>query len=456
MRYRTMARALPLGAVLLLGPAIAGAQTDGTLRSKISQLFIFGASDEPLLLGGSIDPNNPASIQAHGHHFVPAAVAENASLIGFIGGAIAGGVGNIPIATTSGGVTFRFEGGIPVKTSLSSGPIFAERAQTLGRGRASVGVGRNVFKFTTLRGVPLDNISLIFTHENVDFAGCSTANGGADCAQMGVPTLENEIMPFRLKLAVDIAVTTLYATYGVNDRLDVGVIVPVVSTSLHGESTVQIVPFGPPPAVHFFGGTPSNPVLAASRTVDGSAIGLGDVAVRVKLNVHESPTSGVALLGEARFGTGSSEDLLGSGAFSARGLAILSGRIDAFSPHLNLGYLYHSRTAERTWNDAVLVIGGFDQLITDRVTLAADVLSELQVGRSRLLLPGPVTYDAPYRRVIDPTTIPDRRDDLVTGSLGAKFVLPRGFTLIANALVPLNRGGVRPDIIYTTGVTLDF
>jgi len=273
---------------------------------------------------------------------------------------------------------------------------------------------------------------------------------------MGVPTLENEIMPFRLKLAVDIAVTTLYATYGVNDRLDVGVIVPVVSTSLHGESTVQIVPFGPPPAVHFFGGTPSNPVLAASRTVDGSAIGLGDVAVRVKLNVHESPTSGVALLGEARFGTGSSEDLLGSGAFSARGLAILSGRIDAFSPHLNLGYLYHSRTAERTWNDAVLVIGGFDQLITDRVTLAADVLSELQVGRSRLVLPGPVTYDAPYRRVIDPTTIPDRRDDLVTGSLGAKFALPRGFTLIANALVPLNRGGVRPDIIYTTGVTLDF
>jgi len=44
-------------------------------------------------------------------------------------------IGNVPIATTSGGVTFRFEGGIPVKSSLSLGPIFAERAQTLGRGR---------------------------------------------------------------------------------------------------------------------------------------------------------------------------------------------------------------------------------------------------------------------------------------------------------------------------------
>jgi hypothetical protein len=273
---------------------------------------------------------------------------------------------------------------------------------------------------------------------------------------MGIPTLENEIMPFRLNLAVDVTVTTLYATYGVNDRLDIGVIVPLVSTKLHGESTAQIIPFGPPPAVHFFGGTPSDPVLSASRTVDGSAIGLGDVAVRVKVGVHESPTSGVALLGEARFGTGSSDDLLGAGSFSARGLAVLSGRIDAFSPHLNLGYLYHARTVDRTWNDAVLVTGGFDQLISDRVTLAADVVSELQVGRSRLQLPGPVAYDAPYHRIIDPTTIPDQRDDLVTGSFGAKFTLPKGFTLVGNALFPLNRGGMRPDIIYTTGVALDF
>jgi hypothetical protein len=455
MRNSVVVRLALMGG-LLVCPAAVAAQADGTLRGKISQLFIFGSGEAPLFLGGSADPNNPANIQAHGNHFVPAAVAENASLIGFIGGAISTSIGNLPIATTSGGVTFRFEGGIPVRTSLSPGPIFAERAQTLGRGRTSVGVGHSAFHFTSLRGVPMDNISLIFTHENVDFAGCSAANGGADCAQMGVPTLENEIMPFRLNLAVDVSVTTLYATYGVFDRLDVGVIVPLVNTTLHGESNAQIIPFGPPPAVHFFGGTPANPVLSASRTVDGSSLGLGDVAMRVKFGVHEGQNSGVALLGEARFGTGSPDDLLGSGAFSARGLVIVSGRIDAFSPHLNLGYLYHTRGAERTWNDAVLLTGGFDQLISEHIMLAADVLSELQVGRSRLQLPGPVTYDAPYHRVIEPTTIPDRRDDLVTGSFGGKFVLPKGFILIANALVPLNRGGLRPDIIYTTGLELDF
>jgi hypothetical protein len=386
---------------------------------------------------------------------VPAAVAENGSLIGFLSGAIAGSVGNVPIATTSGGVTFRFEGGIPVKTSLSSGPIFAERAQTLGRGRTSVGIGRSSFKFTSLRGVPMDNISLIFTHENVDFAGCDSANGG-DCSLMGIPRLENEIMAFRLNLAIDVAVTTIYATYGLADRLDVGVIVPLVSTKLHGESNVQIIPFGPPPAVHFFGGTPTDPVLAASRTVDGSSFGLGDVTVRMKFGVHEGQNSGLALLGEARFGTGNPDDLLGAGGFTARGLAVMSGRINAFSPHLNLGYLYHAPNAQHTFNDAVLVTGGFDDLLSEHITLAADVVSELQVGSSRLQLPGPVTYDSPYHRVIEPTTIPDRRDDLVSGSFGGKFTIPGGFTVIANALIPLNKGGMRPDVIYTTGLELDF
>ena len=77
-------------------------------------------------------------------------------------------------------------------------------------------------------------------------------------------------------------------------------------------------------------------------------------------------------------------------------------------------------------------------------------MSELQVGDRKLRLPGPVTYDAPFHRVIHPTTIPDMRDDIVNGSFGFKFQLPNAFTVVANALVPLNRGGMRPNLIYTT------
>lgn len=440
----------------LLGVPRAGlAQADGSLRARISQLFILGSGRDALVLGGSTDPNNPASTQAHGRHFVPSAVAENASLIGFISGAISASIGNFPVGSTSGGVTFRFEGGVPVKTSTSAGPIFAERAQTLGRGRASVGVGRSTFRFSTLRGVPMDNISLIFTHQNVNFDGCTAANNGADCAKMGVPNLENEILPFQLRLDLKVAVTNLYATYGVTDRFDVGVVIPVVSTTLDGESSAQLIPFGNPPAVHFFAGTPTVPVLSARRSVSGSATGLGDVAVRMKLSLREMPRTSIALLSEARFATGSESDLLGAGKFSARGLAVLSGSVNALSPHLNVGYVYRARSTEQTWNDAVLATAGFDHLLSENLTLAADVVSELQVGRSRLRLPGAVTYDAPYQRVIEPTNIPDKRDDLVTGSFGGKYSI-RTLTVIANALVPLNRGGMRSNLIYTTGVELNF
>ena len=445
-----------LAALTAAVPRAAHAQTDNSLRNKIAQLFIFGAGQDPLFLAGSADPNNPASIQAHGDHFVPSAVSENGSLIGFISGAISTSVGNLPIGATSGSVNFKFEGGVPVKTSTSAGPIFAERAQTLGRGRSIVGIGRNTFHFTSLRGVPLDDIELIFTHENVNFAGCDSIQGG-DCSKMGIPNLENDIMQFRLNLNLNIAVTNIYATYGVTDRLDVGFVLPLVSAHLHGSSYAQIIPFGGPTAAHFFAGTPENPVLSATRDVDGSSFGLGDVAVRSKLMVHESDRARVALIGEARFATGNADDMLGAGAFSARGLAVISGSIDNFSAHGNIGYAHHAGAGgEPKVNDAVVATVGFDQLVAPRISLATDLVTELQVGRSNLTLPGPVTYDAPFHRVIQPTTIPSMRDDLVNGSFGFKFQVPDGFTVVTNALIPLNRGGMRPDIMYSTALEFNF
>jgi hypothetical protein len=451
MRYHAMLL-VPLLAVGTRPEHAAGQQQETGLRAKISQLFIFGPGQDPLFLAGTADPSNPASLRVHGSHFVPSAVSQNGSLIGFITDAISTNVANVPIGSTSGGVSFRFEAGVPVKTSTSAGPIFAERAQTLGRGRSIVGIGRSAFHFSTLRGVPLSNLELFFTHQNVNFPGCDSIAGG-DCSKMGVPTLENDIMQFKMNLDLNVQVTSLYATYGVFDWLDFGVVLPLVSTKMHGESTAQIIPFGGPTAGHFFAGTPQNPVLSASRVVYGSSFGLGDVSARLKVSIRQTPTSSFALLGDARFATGSADDLLGSGKFAARGLAIISGTLGPVSPHANIGYAYR---ADTTQNDAVLATAGFDHLISDRVTMAADVVSELQVGRSTLRIPAPVHYDVPFQRTVVPTSIPDTRDDIVNGSFGLKFTPTTGFTVVANALVPLNRGGLRPDVIYTAGVEFNF
>jgi hypothetical protein len=94
--------------------------------------------------------------------------------------------------------------------------------------------------------------------------------------------------------------------------------------------------------------------------------------------------------------------------------------------------------------------------MTDRVTLAAELLSEQQVGHSRLKLPAPVNYDYPFKRTINPTSIPDIADDLVNGSFGFKFATGNGFTLVTNALVPLNRGGLRANLTYTVALEYPF
>jgi hypothetical protein len=422
------------------------------LRDKLSDLFIFGNGDSPLNLGGTSDPSNPESVRAHGNHFIPAAVASNGTVISFLTNSIGSNVANVPVAATSGGSTFSFEGGVPVRTSTSAGPIFGERAQTMGRGRVLVGIGRAGVHFKTLRGVDLDHVRFTFTHANSDFPGCDSVAGG-DCSLLGVPTLENETIDLNLRLDVRLTVTAFLLTYGITDRIDVGAVLPVVSVSLDGTSNAQINPFGPPPAVHFFGGTPDNPILTASRTIDGSTTGLGDVDARVKVNLRRSDPLSVAVLGDVRFPTGSESNLLGSGAFAVRGLAILSARFGDFSPHANVGYLYRGGAFE---NDAVLATLGFDHLLAPWATLAVDVLSQLQVGDSPLQVPGPVQIQSPYQRTITPTVIPDSRDDIVDGSLGVKLTAAHGLTVVANGEWSLNRGGLRPDVIWAAGLEYNF
>jgi hypothetical protein len=423
-----------------------------SLRDHIAQLFIFGPGNDPLFLAGSGDPNNPDALRAHGTHYIPAASAANATLISFLVSSISGNVSNVPLSATSSGATFRFEGGTPVRTSESPGPIFGERAQTLGRGRLVLGAHVSGMRFATLRGVDLDNIRLTFTHANVDFVGCDSAFGG-DCSLMGVPVLENDVIELDLALDLDIRVATLFLTYGITDRLDVGVVVPVVSTSLRGESQAQVSPFGGTSAAHYFGGTASNPQLSATQLVQGSARGLGDVAVRLKANLRQTGRALFSVMGDARFATGSEDDLLGSGTFAVRGLAIFSAQAGNFSPHVNVGYLYRRSDIQ---NDALLATAGFDQVVAPWATLAIDVVSELQVGQGGLRVPDPVVIESPFRRVIRPALIPNTRDDIVNGSIGAKLTAAPGLTVVVNSLWPLNRGGLRANLVWTAGLEYGF
>ena len=138
---------------------------------------------------------------------------------------------------------------------------------------------------------------------------------------------------------------------------------------------------------------------------------------------------------------------------SLRGLGIASARLGDFSPHLNVGYQYRGRFLD---NDAFLLTAGFDQLLAPWATLAGDLITEFEVGTAHLTVPPDVVIEAPFRRVIHASSIPQRRDDIVNASLGTKLSLPQRVTFLANALFPLNRGGMRPDVLWTLGAEYTF
>jgi hypothetical protein len=420
------------------------------LRDRISELFIFAAGRDPLFLGGTF--GSDSAIAIHADHFVPAANADNGTLISFIGAAVSQNVSNLPVSATSGGSTFRFEGGVPVLTSGSPGPVFGERALTLGRGRVFVGANVNRLHFESLRGVPLDNIEMTFTHENVQGAACDSL-AGRSCDPYGVPTLENDVIRLQLALDIEMTITSFFMSFGLLDRVDIGVVVPIVSTTLRGTSNAQILPFGGTTAAHFFGGTTTNPELSTSRFVQGTARGVGDIATRVKVNFTRSERTNFSVLADVRFPTGSADDLLGAGHVAARGLGVLSARFGPFSPHANVGYLFRGGSSQTS---AVLATVGFDHVMASWAAIAVDLVSELQVGESKLRLPGTVNYDVPFRRNVEPTNIPNARDDLINASFGFKFLTHSGVTIVANTLWPLNRGGLRPNVLWTAGLEYSF
>ena len=416
---------------LLLAPASLAAQS---LRDQIrTDLFTFGNCGEPLCLAGALT--------GHGSHFIPATQSAAGDILDLLGNSLAASVSNTPVGSTSSGVTYQFVGGLPVKTATSGGPIFGERAQTLGKGRFFVGANVSAMHFERLRGVRMDDVEFNFTHQDTP-----------PLDTLGSPFFENDVIGVRVAMNISLIVTTFVASYGVVDGVDLSVAVPLVHTSVQGTSVATIHPAGYP-SPHRFAGTDSAPVMTAVAGMDGSASGIGDVAARLKVNIAQSNAFGAAILLDGRFPTGDEQNLLGSGKFSGRGLGIVSAKFGTLAPHLNIGYVF--RDAKQS-NSSVIATLGFDNAVAGWATMAFDLLSEWQLGDSKLKIPGPVQYQVPFPHSVLPTNIPAQKDDFLSASVGFKFQTPRGILITTNALFPLRNSGMQPSAVWTGGLEYNF
>ncbi len=424
---------LAFSAVLIL-PTAARAQS---LKDQVENLFRFGGGcDAPICL--SVDG-------AHGQHYNPAVRVGSANLIGLLTNLIGVSAANFPIsAASSGAIWGRSPEGLPIRTQTSSGPVFGERAQTLGKGHFLFGANLSSFQFSTLRGLPLSDLVFSFQHEDEPPGG------------LGDPTFEADYIEVRTRLNLSTTAATAFFTYGLGRRIDVSIAVPFVRTSMSGTSVAQVISFVNP-TPHFFG-TAANPLTRVSTASSGSASGIGDIAARVKIGVPDIGRVSLAFLGDVRLPTGKEENFLGAGATSIRGLAIASSRFGDFSPHANLGF---AKRGGEFQNSAVLATLGFDHLMAPWATLALDAITEWSVGSEKLTIPAPVVITVPQggplsTRTIDLTNIPDRRDHVFLASIGGKFSTPTGLTVLTNLLIPIRYGGLQPNVAWTVGLEKGF
>jgi hypothetical protein len=354
--------------------------------------------------GITLDPG----IVFHEAHFAADSREELVNLSNLI----ASSIGVISFNSSVSAFSFDIDEGVAVQSQQSLGPLLAERASTVGQGRVNVGVSYTKIDYKRLNGQRLDNLQLSLAHDR----------------EFGVP-YEDDIVYLQIDLQLEQQLLAFTGTYGVTENLDVGFVVPLVSTKGSARSVATIIT-ALDPTPHIFGGA-TNPV-ASNRA---SATGLGDIQLRAKWVIPRATESQVnaAVLLQGTLETGDEKDLLGSGASAIYLGGVVSAELGKINPHINIGYeKYFGQTTIPgldTDRSNIRAIAGFDLKVNDNFVIAPDLIGRWQDNGRKF-------YDI---------------------ALGAKWAPVGNVPISANIVVPLNRNqGLRSNFYFTLGIETSF
>ncbi|MGE0702339.1 MAG: hypothetical protein AB7F99_04155 [Vicinamibacterales bacterium] len=363
--------------------------------------------------------------------------------------ALVGQLVSIPLPSPGGGFTFEFDPSLGVfrRTTESFGPILADRADTVGARRVSLGFAYQRFTFDSIEGMSLDRVPAVFTHDNAHLLG-----GRED-----VVTTTNAI-------EATVNQTALFLTMGVTDRVDVSVAVPFVTSYLKIVSHARIQRLGTTNELtHFFRQSTGEAGDERIFTAVGRAAGLGDVTVRLKSIVRRSEAHAIAVGVDLRLPTGDEMDLLGSGTAGFQPFAIWSSTYQNFSPHANLSY---------EWNGSSVLAGnpatgeaahfpdqasygiGTDMILTPRLTVALDLIGRYFIDAERLRA-------ETFQGLDGVSTFPNivfARDSYneLGGSIGVKANLVDRLLVDVNLLFKLDETGLRDKVTPLLGLEYSF
>jgi hypothetical protein len=375
---------------------------------------------------------------------------------------LASQIGQLP-NPAGGGFTYQFDPALGVfsRTTESFGPVFANRAETTGRRKITLNAS--------------------FSHHTFDEADGLNLREGDVKPVLFTPVLTNlgpgflfDVLEVRDSIRAD--VYTIGAVYGVTDRIDVGLVIPILNVKVK-ERVREIGFFVCEASLTVC----SDPVVTNQNFRSNSAeqTGLGDIVLRGKWNFLQIPQiwggrMGMATQLDVKLPTGDDGDRraftdparfarnvditqdnitnqqfglgdppLGTGIVRVRPQIVASGSWFGLAPHVNVGFELGKTTG--VTNDFVYE-AGLDYTVFKRVTLSADLLGRhaLDVDRTRVRN----LFDQDFGKKANP--------DNFTLSFGLK-ANPIGTLLVfVNFLVPIDNTGIRDDVTPTFGVEWSF
>ena len=258
MRRRSFAARVAGLGLLISAPAVLQAQTprpDLSMLATRTQILLNVRSsrmpDDPRIL---IDP--PATNLGTLSPF---------TLVMHIEQQIGSQLSSLPLGSSSGGFTYGYDSslGTFTRSTETFGPAFAERAQTLGRGRFNFGSSYQHSRYTHLDGSSLRDGGITFV----------LPPGTITDPRFG------NVIESAMDLDLTSDTTVLYAAAGLASRLDVGVAVPYEQVKMNLTSHATIRDFSSQttsPASRVF----ANGSKTQDFTSNGQASGVGDVVVR--------------------------------------------------------------------------------------------------------------------------------------------------------------------------------
>jgi hypothetical protein len=307
----------------------------------------------------------------------------------------------LPLGSSSGGLTYVFDESVGTfrRSSASFGPLFAERAVTIGRHKLNAGFNYQHTSYDTFEGQHLDDGSIKFYLRHSDcchFDDPSTLTGFTQTPLNGTDTLnppfKGDLIETALSLNATTHTTALFANYGLTARWDVGVAVPFVRVAMDAQVRARIIRLvtSTAPDTHTF--EYGNPGATQTLSHVSHANGLGDVVLRTKYHLLRAGGGGVALAADVRLPTGDEDNLLGAGGLQSKIFVIASDERGRFGHHVNVGYTIASGDVAGTVTasgvaslpDEINYTGGVEFIASPRVTVTGDVVGRTLRGAGHL------------------------------------------------------------------------